>query len=672
MATSHRGGWFSRNETLPKKDDDLKLPHHNGPSWQARTPRRRTLRFAIYAIVLLGLFLLLRGMIYSHNKDMVRRPHPHDRNNDPIDTGVPTQLTKPKSTPKSPVIDSKPIPTDHSVETHESPDDARHYRGTLKFKALSESLRQLSSTPLGFKFASVIFAASNLQSAATILPMACERAAAQQKERVLFALFGDADVKLETLLKVNGVGESCKIQTIDARADQSRQLSNPRLAFATARAIYYLATYLRPLAVVVDGSSAEDRPFLDGIKEQTSDAPRTTLIELPARAGTRMSWMSKLDAAALAEWNNVHFDILVHAPPTGTGNLKRLLRSLAAADLAGHSIPQLTVELPWTLDLSLERFLSDFKWPRSSLAGSSPSMLKLRHRIEQEKPSASQSVVRLLESFWPSDAFKSHALILSPHTEVSPQFFHYVKYVLLRRRHSTAGSEDDPSGLMFGISFTVPKTHIHNTASFSAPAAASGGSSSFIWQAPGSDAMLIFGDKWAELYGYVSHSLQAQKAGTTVPSLAQSKDVVETKPAWLEYMLQLCRLRGYFTVYPSKETADAIVGVYTDLPDVPEGREKSEAGARVEAKKGSSFDAGSQVDILNTLPDGGALPSLNLLPLLSWNGGTSTMKDIIREATKQAAEFRRQIGTCKDPEAVLKRDKLAADLFCAVKEGKSG
>lgn len=120
----------------------------------------------------------------------------------------------------------------------------------------------------------------------------------------------------------------------------------------------------------------------------------------------------------------MHFDILIHAPPTGTGNLKRLLRSLAAADLAGHSIPQITVELPPTIDVSLERFLDDFKWPRPTLAGSSPSMLTLRRRIQHEKPSPSKSAVRLLESFWPTDTTKSHALILSPHTEVSPQFFH--------------------------------------------------------------------------------------------------------------------------------------------------------------------------------------------------------------------------------------------------------
>lgn len=226
---------------------------------------------------------------------------------------------------------------------------------------------------------------------------------------------------------------------------------------------------------------------------------------------------------------------------------------------------------------------------------------------------------------------------------------------------------DDPFKLIFGISFTVPKTHLHTTEPFSAPEVAKEGSS-FIWQAPSSDAMLIFGDKWVELHGYVSHNLGAQQAGTAVPTMAQSKDVSESKPAWLEYMLQLCRLRGYFTLYPSQATADAIIGVYADLPDVPDGREKSEGDARLEAQRGSSFDAGSQVDMLNTLPNGGALPGLGEVPVLSWEGRDSTMDDVVQESHKQAAQFRRQIGTCKDPESVVKSDRFAADLFCAVGE----
>ncbi|PMB70876.1 hypothetical protein BM221_003335 [Beauveria bassiana] len=601
MASSSLSRWLSRNvwiheKDLAKKDDDVKLPYHNGHGWQAaRTPRRRAvLRYAFYVLFVIFSVTIFRRLIYSPEEDIVR-PYSQYRHNGPAKESPPTQLTAPKATPGTLPIGTKH--TDHSLEAHagdQISSNARYYKGVIKFHALAQDLLKLSSAPPGPGIDSVLFAASSLQSAANVLPMACERAASQ-KDRILFALFGDSDIDLQQLLKVNGIDEACKILAID-----------------------FLATFVKPLAVIVDGSSTEDRPFLDGIKDQMVDAPRTTLIELPARAQSRLSWISKLDATALAEWNEAHFDILIHAPPTGTGNLKRLLRSLAAADLAGHSIPHITVELPQTLDISLERFLSKFNWPQSSLAGSKTN----------------------------------------------------VKYALLHRRYGLAASNDDSLKLMFGISFTVPKTHIHNTQPLNLPATANK-ESSFLWQAPSSDAMLIFGDHWVELHGYVSHSLQTQKAGIAVPTMAQSKDVAENQPAWLEYMLQLCRLRNYFTLYPSKETADALVGVYADLPDVPDGREKSNADVRVGAQRGSSFDAGSQVDILNTLPKGGALPSIHKLPVVSWEGEVSTLDHMVAESYKQTLEFRRQIGTCKDVEAHVARDRFAADLFCAVKEQKS-
>ncbi|KAJ3484636.1 hypothetical protein NLG97_g7005 [Lecanicillium saksenae] len=673
MAPSSVARWFSQNvwipdEELAKKDDDLKLPHHSSSNWQAaRTPRRRALvRYAFYTLVILCVVFLLRRITYSREEDIVR-PYSQYRHNDPAAKAIPTQLTAPKPTTKKPITDSKPV--DEAIKAPamaKAPGDSRHYKGVIRFDALGTSLRQMSYSHVGSGTSSVMFAASNLQSVATILPMACQRAATQ-KDRVFFALFGDSDIKMENLLRLNGIDKSCKIMTLDARADQSRQLSTPRLAFAAARAMYYISNYAKPVAIIVDGSSTEDRPFLDGIKDQLSDVPKAALIELPGRAEARLSWISQLDATALSKWHEVHFDILIHAPPTGTGNLKRLLRSLAAADLTGHSIPQITVELPPTLDISLERFLRTFQWPRPRSAGASPSMLTLRHRLQHEKPTAQGSVIRLLESFWPSDVAHHHALILSPHTEVSPQFFHYVKYALLHRRYGKVGTEDDPYQLMFGISFTVPETHLHNTKPFTAPLSAKRGSS-FVWQSPSSDAMLVFGDKWAELHGYVSQSLKAEKAGRAVPTMTQSKDVTQNKPAWLDYMLQLCRLRSYFTMYPSKETADAIIGVYADLPDVADGREKSEADARLETQRGSSFDAGSQVDMLNTLPDGGVLESLHEIPVLAWEGGVSTIDDIVQASHKQAAEFRRQIGTCKNPDVVVRRHRFAADLFCAAPE----
>lgn len=179
---------------------------------------------------------------------------------------------------------------------------------------------------------------------------------------------------------------------------------------------------MHPQAVLIDGTDSEDNYFLRGMRDELR-TKRFTLIELPAQASTRLSWLRKLDTLALAAWNSVHFDILVQAPLTGAGNVRRLLRSLSHADLSGISAPHLTIELPPKIDQALEQFLAGFNWPPKSGNVPQNHMVSLRHRIPRAKLTEEERSVRFLESFWPSNPSQHHILVLSPHTEITPQFF---------------------------------------------------------------------------------------------------------------------------------------------------------------------------------------------------------------------------------------------------------
>lgn len=118
-------------------------------------------------------------------------------------------------------------------------------------------------------------------------------------------------------------------------------------------------------------------------------------------------------------------DIVVHAAPNGSENLRRLLTSLAKSDLGAMTTPHLTIELPNIIESQVEKFLGSFQWPPMQGAASrQPNMLTLRHRISRQKLTNEESSVRFLESFWPAHQLHSHVLVLSPHTEVSPNFFH--------------------------------------------------------------------------------------------------------------------------------------------------------------------------------------------------------------------------------------------------------
>lgn len=202
----------------------------------------------------------------------------------------------------------------------------------------------------------------------------------------------------------------------------------------------HINTYMHPQAILVDSTGDEEEYFLRGMRDQVKTT-KAALIELPAKPGSRLSWMTKLDSSALAgmfakhsqvqaangvaAWNKVRFDILIHAPPTGTGNLKRLLQSIARADLSGHAVPHLTVELPNPIEAPLEQFLARYQWPPwSPDHRPMPPMLSLRRRISRQRLTEEESSVRFLESFWPTDPSHSHVLVLSANTEIAPQFFH--------------------------------------------------------------------------------------------------------------------------------------------------------------------------------------------------------------------------------------------------------
>ncbi len=143
-------------------------------------------------------------------------------------------------------------------------------------------------------------------------------------------------------------------------------------------------------------------------------------------------------------------------------------------------------------------------------------------------------------------------------------------------------------------------------------------------------------------------------------------------PAWLEYVLQLSRLRGYYTVYPGETTANTIIGVHTDIPELPEEYEDDKE-ARGDAVAASAkdeatdvFDQNWSVDVIHTLPQGGKLPYLTSLPIMAWNGKQINDEWFERQAKEYASQFRREVGHCTDDDKPMPADKLATDLFCSV------
>ncbi|KAF5007462.1 hypothetical protein FDECE_6224 [Fusarium decemcellulare] len=646
--------FWAGDEEMAKKDDDLHIHGHHprlSSQWQAtRAPRRRALaRLLAYAVVFSLIFVTGYRLLLSPSDTAVdRRQSSSER------TSSPGQSAGQQAQEKT-------------------------YRGPLKFPELAKTLRNIQATGGSYeRNKNVLFAASSLKSASTLLPMACQMSA-QEQNYVHFALAGKTDISVKELLQINGIDENCKLYLHDARTDHAAASTETRLKLAAIRAFFFINTFMHPQAIIVDASNTEEDFFLKAVRDQVT-ATKSALIELPDKPETRFAWISKLDASALSAWNKVHFDILVQAPPLGTANLQRLLTSLRRADKSAISIPHLTVELPAVIEQPLEQFLAGFQWP-SKASGQLPQsqMLSLRHRVPSHKIDEEESSARFLESFWPSKPSHNHVLVLAPHTEVSPQFFHYVKYTLLHNLYSRAAVLQDWNENIMGISIQSRTTLLDDTTPLDVLKGDNGDKTDttgpFFWQAPTSDAMLFMGTKWVELHGYVSQILERQQTSSQTPAFLAKKNTSKKHPAWLEFVLQLSRLRGYVTLYPNPETASIILGAHSDLGNTPEEylgeEEEGEDGGR-EDQASSTFDPTSQIDMLATLPHGGALPPLGDLPLISWDGKLVTFEELEASSRELSRSFRQEVGECLAPEVdeedeygQPRRDKYAGDLFCA-------
>ncbi|KAK7757699.1 hypothetical protein SLS62_000077 [Diatrype stigma] len=700
---------FLSDVELGKKDDDHNKRTKDGGSllppstWlPSRGPRRRSLKGgALLALFVLLVYLFVKNMPAGTGPNpLMRRPSYFDHPSQPPPPHLPPGQQRPP-VPPAPQAPNSNLQSSSQSSPASGGVSERAYNGPVKFLELASSLHAIAPTKGSNAVnKNVLFAASSLRSAAALLPVACQMGT-ELKNYVHFALMSRSDIDLAELQKLNGIDDSCHLIFHDARTEHASISTDARMENAVFRALHHIHMYMHPQAIIVDASSDEE-VFLGRGAQQHVKVTGNTLIELPKNSGKALEWMTKLDSVALRAWNDIQIDILINVTPKASGSLIRLLRSLTDADYTASSVPHLTLELPPDVDAPTKNFLESFSWPPSHIASATQShLLTVRHRIPRQVLTEEESSARILESFWPTHPKTSHVLVLSPQAELSPLFFHYLKYASLQYKDAAR---------LFGISLEQPTRLLDEKESLSLPTQPTDGDSNaeavggggaptpFLWQAPSSNAVLYMGEKWMELHQFVSRSLAAQRDPASTPALLQasSKVVSRVHPSWLEHALRLARLRGYYTLYPGAETARNLATVHGELYTAPEeyagssetsqflpddATEEEVEAARARARGELESDLVPTRSLLESLPKadpadsngagGPGLRSLNKLPLLAWDGRRAADLTAIDEAAaRYAAEFREQVGGCgaseKDVASTMK-DLLIQDLFCVAK-----
>ncbi|KAL8750560.1 MAG: hypothetical protein Q9184_006387, partial [Pyrenodesmia sp. 2 TL-2023] len=684
------GRIFADDEELGKKDDDRKRGKKNIlPTWSARKstatatwPRRRAVLFGLIACFALYFFF----------KNIPKPDHP------PMPR---PRFEKPHHHTSPTAYQSKVVPgvPSEAPPRSEKPSEAEkhYYDGPIRFYSLAVSLHAIARLG-GHREVNnnVLFAVSNLKSATELIPIACEMASWYRND-VHMAFMGRDDLKVDEIKILNGVDEQCNVHWHDARPDYSLWSSDFRMEVSVSAALGHIQGFMHPQVVITNDPSREDAFFTRAIRARAFELGKT-VIELPTDASENLMWIARLDSGSLAgkvlfiespqfsahnvlAWQTTYVDILIHAPPHSSGSLLRLLKSIEAADYFGHRRPHLTIELPADVDPPTWAFLEELTWPPLDWSGTPhQSQVTLRHRIPQQAGTPEEASARQLESFYPARPAHSHVLVLSPQIELSPMYFHYLLYRLLEYRYSSMTSESPQTKNLVGLSLELPSTHLNDSTPFSPPRS-NGGTrhgdqedeqksveepTSFLWQAPNSNAALYFGDKWIELHSF----LTSRFANDPTKQPGRRKLISEIYPSWLEFLQELMRARGYTMLYPifASGGRDAIASLHYELFQPPEEFSKrpkptSEADAPIpplNPKETFETDPAKHrlkpefhsestpltSNVLSLLPESALPTDLSDLPLLSHDG--NALDPSVFESTARifANDFRRTVGQC--------------------------
>lgn len=484
---------------------------------------------------------------------------------------------------------------------------------------------------------------------------------------------------------------------------------------SVSAALGHIQGFMHPQVVITNDPSREDAFFTRAIRARAFELGKT-VIELPTDASENLMWIARLDSGSLAgkvllygapqffaynvlAWQTTYIDILIHAPPHASGSLLRLLKSIEAADYFGHRRPHLTIELPADVDPPTWAFLEELTWPPLDWSGTPhQSQVTLRHRIPRQAGTAEEASARQVESFYPARPAHSHVLVLSPQIELSPMYFHYLLYQLLEYRYSSMTRESPQTKNLVGLSLELPHTHLNDSTTFSPPRSTGRTRhgdgedeeksveepTSFLWQAPNSNAALYFGDKWIELHSF----LTSRFTNDPTKQPGRRKLISEIYPSWLEFLQELMRARGYTMLYPIFPSGgrDSIACLHYELFQPPEEiskRPKStpEADAPIPPldpketfetdpaehrlkPKSHSESTPLTSNLLSLLPASALPTDLSDLPLLSHEGNALDASVLESTARIFANDFRRTVGQCSATYKPKVEPMKADDLFC--------
>ncbi|GAA6059230.1 hypothetical protein JCM10212_006623 [Sporobolomyces blumeae] len=386
-----------------------------------------------------------------------------------------------------------------------------------------------------------------------------------------------------------------------------------------------------------------------GLTADGTDKGRMTVVGMSAEEARRAEWVGALPIEALRHWHTPRIDVSVITNDRPV-SLHRLLSSLQSADYYGDDV-SLALNLEQTTDRLTHRLVDDFRWPHGPL--------QIRHRIL-----LGGLMPAIVESWYPTSN-DTYGVLLEDDVEVSPLFYGWLKFTILKYRYTLAGRA--ASSRLFGVSLYQQKNielRPEGRQPFDAhklfESLSLHPTTPYLSQIPCSWGAAYFPEVWREFHSYLSlrlSELALPISEPIVPAIRSNR----WPRSWKKYFIELVYLRGYSMLYPNYPGFESLSTNHLE-------KGTHIKTSRVEDKKKVLFEVplldqdGSLVDALPL----GQLPEWDSLPVMDLWGALASNDELVERGWQTT----RQIGSCEtvpDISSLTGRYRLkydARELLC--------
>ncbi|KAK3835452.1 MAG: hypothetical protein J3R72DRAFT_403651 [Linnemannia gamsii] len=337
--------------------------------------------------------------------------------------------------------------------------------------------------------------------------------------------------------------EDCHVGIYDMRLShlpsKPTELESIRLASEVSVNSFHILHSLRPKVIFY--LQEPDSIFSDGLAISHTRA-NIPAIALKPEDIEHVRWIPDLPIQALQNWNTPEVKLVV-ITNNRPGSCIRLLRSLSHAHYLNDKV-SLTLNMDAEADRVTIQMAGSFQWEFGEKF--------MRHRVRR-----GGLMLAVVEAWYPQGN-NEYAVLLEDDVEVSPLFYSWIKYNILKYRYSP---DNQLYQHMFGVSMYSQKfveTHLAGRAPFNpedifietpeyelrTP---------FLLQLPCSWGAVYFPEHWREFHEYVADRLLDIEWNKT--SL-QSVQIPNSRTnrwsnSWKKLFIEMIYMRGYVMLYPN-------------------------------------------------------------------------------------------------------------------------